>query len=94
MVELFRFHLVVYLYYERSADFGHPDFKYFSKMDFFVSKEKIFFYFLPSHPHTYGSNALFIGVSSVRASVRASFCPHTLSPALFRQESPACLRFT
>ena len=52
MVELFRFHLVVYLYYERSADFGHPDFKYFSKMDFFVSKEKKFFLFFtltPSH---------------------------------------------
>ena len=50
MVELFRFHLVVYLYYERSADFGHPDFKYFSKMDFFVSKEKKFFFIF--YPHT------------------------------------------
>ena len=32
MVELFRFHLVVYLNYKRSADFGHPDFKYSSNI--------------------------------------------------------------
>ena len=36
-----------------------------------ISK-KNFFLFLPSHPHKCGSNALFIGVSVVRVSVRVS----------------------
>ena len=44
--------------------------------------KKSFFLFLPSHPHTCGSNALFIGGSRVRASVRASdlpsHSPHTI----------------
>ena len=52
-------------------------------MRIFNRTGRIFFYFLPSHPHTYGSNALFIGVSSVRASVRASFLPsHPLTRSI------------
>ena len=44
-------------------------------------KKKNFFLFLPSHPHKYGSSALFIGVSRVRAGVRAEFLPsHLPSP--------------
>ena len=31
------------------------------------NKKKVFFLFLPSHPHKCGSSALFIGGSSVRA---------------------------
>ena len=39
---------------------------------------KSFFLFLPSHPHKYGSNTLFIGVSRVRASVRVELLPSHL----------------
>ena len=49
-------------------------------------EKKSFFCFLPSHPHTCGSSALFIGVSRVRVSVRANFYPHTFAPSLLRQE--------
>ena len=57
--------------------------------------KKSFFSFLPSHPHKCGSSALFIGVSRVRARVRANFYPHTFTPSLFRQEAEAirCRRF-
>ena len=41
-------------------------------------EKKSFFLFLPSHPHKYGSSALFIGVSRVRAGVRAEFLPSHL----------------
>ena len=45
------------------------------------NKKKVFFLFLPSHPHKCGSSALFIGVSSVRVSVRAELLPsHLPSP--------------
>ena len=58
--------------------------------------KKVFFLFLPSHPHTCGSSALFIGVSVVRASVRANFLPshspHTLAPSFFRQKAYCLLR--
>ena len=37
--------------------------------------KKLFFLFLPSHPHKCDSNALFIGVSVVRVSVRANDLP-------------------
>ena len=51
-------------------------------------KEKKFFCFLPSHPHTCGSSALFIGVSEVRVSVRVSVLPsHYPHTSLFRQEA-------
>ena len=40
--------------------------------------KKVFFLFLPSHPHKYGSNALFIGVSRVRVSVRVELLPSHL----------------
>ena len=40
--------------------------------------KKTFFLFLPSHPHKCGSSALFIGVSVVRVSVRASDLPSHL----------------
>ena len=62
---------------------------------FFFRNKKSFFCFLPSHPHTCGSSALFIGVSVVRVSVRANFYPHTFTPSLFRQEAEAirCRRF-
>ena len=33
-------------------------------------KRKKFFLILPSHPHTYPGKSLFIGISSVRVSVR------------------------
>ena len=33
-------------------------------------KRKCFFVILPSHPHTYPGKSLFIGISSVRVSVR------------------------
>ena len=43
--------------------------------------KKSFFLFLPSHPHKCGSSALFIGVSRVRAGVRAELLPsHLPSP--------------
>ena len=52
--------------------------------------KKSFFLFLPSHPHTCGSNALFIGGSRVRVSVRASdlpsHYPHT--PLTLSSHSP------
>ena len=40
--------------------------------------KKNFFLFLPSHPHKYGSSALFIGGSSVRAGVRVELLPSHL----------------
>ena len=46
-----------------------------------LNNKKKFFLFLPSHPHKYGSSALFIGVSRVRAGVRAELLPsHLPSP--------------
>ena len=42
------------------------------------NKKKVFFLFLPSHPHKCGSSALFIGVSSVRVGVRAELLPSHL----------------
>ena len=59
-----------------------------------VQVEKLFFLFLPSRPHIYGSNALFIGVSVVRVSVRVSvftltltLIPSWISPAIVRSVS-------
>ena len=43
------------------------------------NKKKVFFLFLPSHPHKCGSNALFIGVSVVR--VGAFYRHTTLTPS-------------
>ena len=42
------------------------------------NKKKVFFLFLPSHPHKCGLSALFIGVSSVRVSVRVELFPSHL----------------
>ena len=45
------------------------------------NKKKVFFLFLPSHPHKCGSSALFIGGSRVRAGVRVELLPsHQPSP--------------
>ena len=58
-----------------------------------IFSQKNFFLLLPSHPHKCSSNALFIGVSSVRADVRVGVFTLTLAltlsllPSLFRQES-------
>ena len=46
----------------------------------------IFFIFLPSHPHTCGSNVLFIGVSSVRVSFFTLTL--ALTPSLPQLEAP------
>ena len=42
------------------------------------NKKKVFFLFLPSHPHKCGRSALFIGVSRVRVSVRVELLPSHL----------------
>ena len=42
------------------------------------NKKKVFFLFLPSHPHKCGSSALFIGGSRVRAGVRVELLPSHL----------------
>ena len=42
------------------------------------NKKKVFFLFLPSHPHKCGSSALFIGGSRVRVSVRVELLPSHL----------------
>ena len=47
--------------------------------------KKVFFAFLPSHPHTCGWNALFIGVSSGEGKCEGKLStltiPHTSYPA-------------
>ena len=58
--------------------------------------KKVFFLFLPSHPHKYGSNALFIGVS--RGEGKCEGRAFTLTPALtlpshFRHRKVYCQGF-
>ena len=55
--------------------------------------KKSFFYFLPSHPHKCGSNALFIGVSRVRVSVRAKILLSPPSYPLHSAETPCLSEF-
>ena len=58
------------------------------------NKKNFFFVFYP-HALTHVAQTPCLSGFQVWGQVWGQvFCPHTLSPALFRQESPACLRFT
>ena len=46
--------------------------------ELFIERKKVFFLFLPSHPHKCGRSALFIGVSRVRAGVGVELLPSHL----------------